>query len=291
MSKVTGTGPKGVITKGDMLTYVKSNNLKAIDFTPSTKASSAPPAVTSTPPAVSAPTPPPVAVPLDAPSDYNDVEITQIRKVIATRLTESKTQIAHQYTKVTCEMDTLNALRASLRAQGVKVSVNDFIIKSVAAALKKHPSINQGAKGVTPDVDISVAVATDAGLITPIVKNADGKGLSEISSTVRDLATRARERKLLPEEFMGGSFTISNLGMFGIKEFSAVINPPQVCIMAVGGNQQKYVAIDDDLEQLELRNYMTVQVSSDGAKVTQDETIAFLETFKANMENPINMIV
>jgi len=150
-------------------------------------------------------------------------------------------------------------------------------------------------KGITSEVDVSVAVATDAGLITPIVKNADQKGLSNISATVKDLATRARAKKLKPDEFMGGSFTISNLGMFGIKEFSAVINPPQVCIMAVGGNKQKFVQIDESLgaevENLELKNFMTVQLSSDGGKVGQSEVIAFLETFKMNMENPVNMIV
>jgi len=293
LSKITASGPKGAVTKGDILKYIKANNLKALDFSSAAPTASAAKTKSVAPPApvvASVPSTPVASLPVDS-STYKDVEITQIRSVIAKRLTESKTQIPHQYTKVTCRMDTLNALRKSLRERGVKVSVNDFIIKSVAAALKKHPNVNQGAKGVTPDVDISVAVATDAGLITPIVKAADSRGLQDISATVRDLATRARDRKLLPEEFMGGSFTISNLGMFGIKEFSAVINPPQVCIMAVGGNKQTFVAVDDDLDNLELANYMTVQISSDGSKVNQSEVIDFLGSFKENMENPVNMIV
>lgn len=305
ISKIEGTGPRNAVTKGDALHYIEQNKLQKITFVPSTESNiaskSAVEPVSATPIAASAPDVAPAAIsasretiPIDT-STFKDVEITQMRSIIAKRLTESKTGIPHQYSKITCQMDAVAALRAQLKSQGVKVSVNDFIIKSVASALTKHPTINQGMKGITSEVDVSVAVATDAGLITPIVKNADQKGLSTISSTVKDLATRARAKKLKPDEFMGGSFTISNLGMFGIKEFSAVINPPQVCIMAVGGNKQKFVQIDESLgaevENLELKNFMTVQLSSDGGKVSQSEVIGFLETFKMNMENPVNMIV
>jgi len=300
ISKIEGTGPRNAVTKGDALHYIEQNNLQKITFVPSTK-SNIQSKSTAEPTRVAAPiaattlaTPAKETIPIDT-STFKDVEITQMRSIIAKRLTESKTGIPHQYSKITCQMDAVAALRAQLKTQGVKVSVNDFIIKSVASALTKHPTINQGMKGITTEVDVSVAVATDAGLITPIVKNADQKGLSNISATVKDLATRARAKKLKPEEFMGGSFTISNLGMFGIKEFSAVINPPQVCIMAVGGNKQKFVQIDESLgaevDNLELKNFMTVQLSSDGGKVGQSEVIAFLETFKMNMENPVNMIV
>jgi len=300
ISKIEGTGPRNAVTKGDALHYIEQNNLQKITFTPSTvsnvesKSVVTPTAAPIAAPIVATTPAPKQTIPIDT-STFKDVEITQMRSIIAKRLTESKTGIPHQYSKITCQMDAVAALRAQLKSQGVKVSVNDFIIKSVASALTKHPTINQGMKGITSEVDVSVAVATDAGLITPIVKNADQKGLSNISSTVKDLATRARAKKLKPDEFMGGSFTISNLGMFGIKEFSAVINPPQVCIMAVGGNKQKFVQIDESLgaevENLELKNFMTVQLSSDGGKVGQSEVIAFLETFKMNMENPVNMIV
>jgi len=300
ISKIEGTGPRNAVTKGDALHYIEQNNLQKITFVPSTPSiiqskSAVEPVSSPVAAPIAATTPSPKeTIPIDT-STFKDVEITQMRSIIAKRLTESKTGIPHQYSKITCQMDAVAALRAQLKTQGVKVSVNDFIIKSVASALTKHPTINQGMKGITSEVDVSVAVATDAGLITPIVKNADQKGLSNISATVKDLATRARAKKLKPEEFMGGSFTISNLGMFGIKEFSAVINPPQVCIMAVGGNKQKFVQIDESLgaevENLELKNFMTVQLSSDGGKVGQSEVIAFLETFKMNMENPVNMIV
>jgi len=278
LSVVSPTGPKGTITKGDMLKYIKGGH-------------------TTTSPVIEkvAPVTPVATTPIhDTPPNsgtYKDIEISQIRSIIASRLTESKTTIPHQYTAISCKMSTVAALRSALKSQGTKVSVNDFIVKAVASALHKNPTINQTTSGLQDNIDISVAVATDSGLITPIVKNADRLGLSSISSTVRDLATRARERKLAPEEFMGGTFTISNLGMFGIAEFSAVINPPQACIMAVGGNQQKFLPDKDENDKYPLESFMTVQISSDARQVTQQAVIKFLEDFKANMENPVNMIV
>lgn len=248
LSKVSGSGPKG-ITKGDMLEFLANpENVKNAQLAPVAEPVASPtqtPASTQTAPTPTAPIaqniPPPTPAAVLAgnhhPDNVRDLEVTQIRSVIAKRLTESKTTIPHQYTKISCEMSNIINLRKTLKAQNIKVSVNDFIIKAVAMSLKKNPALNQVLAGananVSETVDISVAVATDAGLITPIVKSADGLGLSDISSTVADLAGRAKAKKLLPEEFMGGSFTISNLGMFGIREFSAVINPPQVCIMAV----------------------------------------------------------
>ena len=196
ISKIEGTGPRNAVTKGDALHYIEQNKLQKITFVPSTESNiaskSAVEPVSATPIAASAPAVPSAVaqaaisapretIPIDT-STFKDVEITQMRSIIAKRLTESKTGIPHQYSKITCQMDAVAALRAQLKSQGVKVSVNDFIIKSVASALTKHPTINQGMKGITSEVDVSVAVATDAGLITPIVKNADQKGLSTVRS-------------------------------------------------------------------------------------------------------------
>lgn len=307
LANVPGTGPKG-ITKGDIKKYIAANNLQPVATEPKkaetvTKVAAAP--VAASAPALAASTPPPTPrsstpPPPAAAGTFNDVEITQMRSIIAKRLTESKTTIPHQYTSIACEMSNIISLRKTLKEKNIKVSVNDFIIKAVAMALRKNPKLNQVIAGaeanVSETVDISVAVATDTGLITPIVKTADQKGLTEVSSTVADLAGRAKAKKLKPEEFMGGSFTISNLGMFGIREFSAVINPPQVCIMAVGGNTRKLLPTENNLNPTEETvydwgNFMTVQLSSDARFVEQQDCVDFLESFKANMEDPINMLI
>jgi pyruvate/2-oxoglutarate dehydrogenase complex dihydrolipoamide acyltransferase (E2) component len=163
-----------------------------------------------------------------------------VRKVIASRLTESKATIPAQYTSIDCRIDALLKIRAVLKEAGMNVSVNDLVIKAAGKALRAVPEANaqydRKSDRVVANkaVDVSVAVATDGGLITPIVKDADLLGVQGIADKVKDLAGRARAGKLKPEEFQGGSFTISNLGMFGIDSFVAVINPPQACILAVG---------------------------------------------------------
>jgi pyruvate/2-oxoglutarate dehydrogenase complex dihydrolipoamide acyltransferase (E2) component len=170
-----------------------------------------------------------------------------MRRVIASRLTESKAGVPHFYATAECRIDALLALRKRLAAAGEKASVNDFVIRAAALALRDVPAANvswddgAGAARANPGVDVSVAVATEGGLITPIVRAADAKRPPAIGEDVRALAGRAREGRLKPEEFMGGSFTISNLGMFGMDEFSAVINPPQACILAVSGGTPKVV--------------------------------------------------
>jgi len=277
LSSVPSTGPLGILTKGDVLNYIKN--------TPVTKSSDtqAPAPVQITP--VSEPKAPEQKVTSVQNLAYNDVEITQMRKIIASRLTESKTTIPHEYAKISCRLDNIMKLRADLKTQGIKVSVNDFIVKAVASALRKHPNISNEPG----NCDVSVAVATEAGLITPIVKNADSLGVGKISETVKELAGRAREKKLKPEEFIGGNFTISNLGMFGIREFSAVINPPQYCILAIGGSKRKFLPQENN--ELEVATMMTVQMSSDARHVSQTDAIQFLETFKENMSNPINMLL
>jgi len=226
-----------------------------------------------------------------------------MRKVIASRLTQSKQEVPHAYSSISCSLDNILALRKAMKAQDKKPpSLNDFVIKASALALREVPEANciWDEKAATPilmdDVDVSVAVATPDGLITPIIKAAHHLRLNEISTTMKDLAGRARDKKLLPEEFQGGTFTISNLGMFGITEFSAVINPPQACILAVGGGSEQMVApasaVDDyvEPEAMVKTTMMTVRLSSDERCVDQAVASRFLAAFRAFMEDPLSML-
>ncbi|XP_041472397.1 pyruvate dehydrogenase protein X component-like [Lytechinus variegatus] len=283
-SLITPTGPHGRLLKGDVLKFIESGGAAAAPQ---------PAAVPPPSPAMPAVQPPPVAERVAPPSYtrtegmFSEVELTGMRKTIAKRLTESKTTIPHSYSMVDCELTEIVRLRKQLKKDNIKVSVNDFIIKAAAVALKQVPEVNVSWNGqqATPltSIDISVAVATDGGLITPIVKSADAKGLVEISANVKDLATRARANKLKLDEFQGGSFSISNLGMFGISEFSAVINPPQSCIMAIGTSK---LAIGKDRKPF---TYMTVTMSSDARVVDGALAARFLEKFKQNIESPIRL--
>ena len=227
---------------------------------------------------------------------YHEEKVTQMRKVIARRLTESKQTVPHFYLTVDCELDALLKLRKELNAQGeasgVKLSVNDLIIKAVAAALKKVPQANaswaEDAILYYDRADISVAVATDSGLITPIIKDAGGKGLGTISSEMKDLAKRARDNKLKPEEFQGGTFSISNLGMFGISDFAAIINPPQGCILAVGKGDQRPVVKDGALA---VATVMTCTLSVDHRVVDGAVGAEFLQAFQGLIENPLGLML
>jgi pyruvate/2-oxoglutarate dehydrogenase complex dihydrolipoamide acyltransferase (E2) component len=243
---------------------------------------------------------------------YHDLEISSIRRTIAKRLTFSKTNVPHQYISVTSNVDQILKLRKQMISDPkatVKVSVNDFIIKAVAHALRVSSSKNScffsfnflvyfqqvpQMNGIYEDnkglklqstVDISVAVATDNGLITPIVFNADRLSIQEINGQVRQLATKAKDGKLKPNEFQGGSFTISNLGMFGIRSFSAVINPPQIGILAIGQNLVRCTG--DDLKP---ENQLIVTLSYDARACDPQSSALFLQAFRSYMENP-NMIV
>ncbi|KAF4520780.1 hypothetical protein B566_EDAN011432 [Ephemera danica] len=241
---VPHSGPKGNILKGDIINLVAQKGLQ-----PQPPQKVAPPAgakpTAAASPAVSTPTKAAAgsrAVPVRrGGSKYVDLEVTGMRRTIAKRLSESKTTIPHSYGNIECDISEILRLRKALKADGIAVSVNDFVIKAVAVALRQCPSVNciwTGDKAVpASEIDISIAVATENGLITPIVKGAGGKGVHEISTTVRDLATRAKQGKLQLNEFQGGTFTISNLGMFGIGHFSAIINPPQCGILAVGSGR------------------------------------------------------
>lgn len=224
---------------------------------------------------------------------YDAIPNSGVRKVIARRLTESKQNVPHFYLSVDCELDALLALRKNMNeAAGLKISVNDFIIRATALAMKKVPASNaswtDSAILQYKDVDVSVAVATPGGLITPIIKKADTKTVAQISAEMKDLAARAREGKLRPEEFQGGGFSISNLGMFGIRSFSAIINPPQSCILAVGAGEQRAVVHNG---QLAVATVMTCTLSVDHRSVDGTVGAEFLAAFKPLIEKPHNLVV
>lgn len=232
-------------------------------------------------------------------TNYSDVPNTNMRKIIAKRLTESKTTVPHMYTAITSEIDEVLKLRKTLKKEfDINVSVNDIVIKAAALALRDVPEANakwdakKDARDVSSDsIDISVAVATPNGLITPIVTAAEKRGLSDINNTVKDLANRAKDNKLKPEEFQGGSFTISNLGMFGITEFSAVINPPQACILAVGGGISKVYPPRAGELKPRVATTMTVQLSSDRRVIDEAIAAQYLQVFDFYMSNPKLLMV
>lgn len=237
--------------------------------------------------------------PAISPAAYTDIPLTNIRQVIARRLLQSKQTIPHYYLSIDVRMDRILRLRKDLNEMlskdGVKLSVNDFIVKAAALACKKVPAVNSSWQETFirqyNTVDVSVAVSTDAGLITPIVFNADCKGLSTISSDTKALAAKAREGKLRPEEFQGGSFTISNLGMFGVKNFSAVINPPQSCILAVGTTEKTLVPDDSTENGYRAADVMSVTLSCDHRVVDGAVGAQWLSHFKKLLEQPETMLL
>ncbi|CAF0960698.1 unnamed protein product [Brachionus calyciflorus] len=229
--------------------------------------------------------------------NYEDLDINNYRAVTAKRLTQSKQTVPHYYLTVDIDLENVIKVRKDLNEQlakeNVKISINDFVIKASALACKKVPEANSAWMDTFirkyNNVDINVAVATPNGLITPIVFNADKKGLSSINFDVASLAKKAKDNKLQPHEFMGGTFTISNLGMFGIKSFSAVINPPQACILAVGGAEKRVVP--DEKNGHKVATYMQVTLSSDHRVVDGAVGAKWLEHFKKYMENPASMLL
>lgn len=298
-----GTGKGGRVTKGDVLQALASGVSLPKLSKPETAA--APPPQSSAPAAAAAAAPSsPSAPPADIPPEeittegsYEDVSNSKMRKVIATRLTQSKREVPHFYTSVEVELDNVMKLRKKLAAEhDVKVSVNDLIIRCCALALRDVPEVNASYDPKTnqvkmqPTIDVSVAVATPTGLITPIVTNTDKLGLSEITNTVRDLALRARDGKLQPNEYQGGTFCVSNLGMFGIDEFSAVINPPQAAILAVGGGSKRIVPTPyvDGAEQSKpsIKTIMTARLSADRRVVDEATSALFLSAFQRYISQP-----
>eukprot|EP01114_Cavostelium_apophysatum_P018949 TRINITY_DN596_c0_g1_i1.p1 TRINITY_DN596_c0_g1~~TRINITY_DN596_c0_g1_i1.p1 ORF type:complete len:345 (+),score=64.11 TRINITY_DN596_c0_g1_i1:111-1037(+) len=272
--QIKGTGRRGRIFKHDVLEFVNSGG----------KASSK----------ASQPAPKPYATvpPVGSPSAFEDIPNTNIRKVIAKRLTESKTTIPHAYLSANIVLDQLMELRSSMNAaHKIKLSVNDFVIRGCALALKDVPEMNAsfnraGELQLHKSADISVAVATESGLITPIVKNADSKGLLAISNDVKDLAAKAHANKLQPNEFQGGSFSVSNLGMFGVDEFFAVINPPQIAILAVGTAKKQVFANSDSMDNVSIATVLKVALSFDQRAVEGEAAARFLNSLKQYLENP-----
>ncbi len=274
LSQVQGSGPNGRIIKADVEKAASSGGARR-PAAPSQATSSGP-------------------VP-DFGQSYTEVPNSGMRKTIARRLVEAKSTIPHFYLTIDCRIDELLKMRKDINgdgSDGYKVSVNDFVIKACALALRKVPQANatwtEEAIRLYENVDISVAVATPEGLITPIVRNADTKGIGAISSEIKDLAGRARDKKLKPEEFQGGGFSVSNLGMYGIREFSAIINPPQVCILAVGKGEQRAVVVDGELT---IANLMTCTLSCDHRVVDGAVGAEFLQAFQNYIENPLRMLI
>ena len=263
-------------------------------------ATPAPATASTTPAAVpsSGPMPDIANLEVDSHGTYEDVANNNMRKVIAKRLTQSKREVPHFYTSMEVELDNVLKLRKELVAKhDIKVSVNDVVIRCCALALRDVPEVNgtydpkSDAVKLQDSIDISVAVATPTGLITPIVPATDKLGLSGINDKVKDLAGRAREGKLAPEEYQGGTFCISNLGMFGIDEFSAVINPPQAAILAVGGGSRRivptpYVEGAEEQSKPAIKTVMTARLSADRRVIDEATSSLFMSAFKHYISKP-----
>ncbi|MEY3084379.1 MAG: hypothetical protein RL037_559 [Bacteroidota bacterium] len=224
---------------------------------------------------------------------FTDEPVSQMRKTIARRLSESKFTAPHFYLTLDIDMDNAIAARKALNAmEGIKVSFNDMVIKSVAHALKQHPTVNSAWLGDVirrnQHVHIGVAVAVDEGLLVPVIRFADTKGLTQISSEVKDYAQKAKDKKLQPSDWEGNTFTISNLGMFGIESFTAIVNLPDSCILAIGGIKEIPVVKNG---QIIPGNVMKVTLSCDHRVVDGASGAAFLQTFKQFMENPVAMLL
>jgi pyruvate dehydrogenase E2 component (dihydrolipoamide acetyltransferase) len=234
-----------------------------------------------------------------APIQYNqagyvDAPLNNMRKVIAKRLTESKQEVPHFYLTVDCHLDALLKLRSEVnnRLDNQKISVNDFIVRACDLALTRVPEANvawfETFLRQYQAADVSVAVAIDGGLVTPVIRSAQEKSLREISQEVKSLAERARAGKLAPEDYQGGTFTISNLGMYGIKQFAAILNPPQACILAVGAGEQRAIIKEG---QISIATVMTCTLSVDHRAVDGAIGSKFLASFKELIEDPLQLII
>ncbi len=287
LSQIRGTGPKGRIVKADV------ENAQ-----PGAAPAAAPAAAASAPAAAAAPSGPSAdqVAAMFADREFEEVSLDGMRKTIAARLGEAKQTIPHFYLRRDIELDALlkfrSTLNKQLEARGVKLSVNDFIIKACALALQSVPDANAVWAGdrilkLKPS-DVAVAVAIEGGLFTPVLKDSHMKSLSALSAEMKDLATRARDRKLAPHEYQGGSFAISNLGMFGIDNFDAVINPPHGSILAVGAGVKKPVVKEDGT--LGVATVMSVTLSVDHRVIDGALGAEFLTAIKENLENPVAML-
>lgn len=268
LSSLSGSGPRGRIVKADIEQAISLKSTSPVSVKRSGEAY--------------------------GDSTYTEIPLNNMRKVIAKRLTESKQQVPHFYLSIDCNLDALMALRQDLNArlEDGKLSVNDFIVKATAMALKKVPAANVSWHDTVmrqyDQADVCVAVAIENGLVTPIVRAANLKSLKDISTEVKSLAERAKSGKLKPEEFQGGSFTISNLGMFGIQNFSAILNPPQACILAVGSGEQRAIVRDG---QIQVATIMSCTLSVDHRAVDGATGATFLSAFKDFIEDPLILLM
>ncbi|MFC7050738.1 pyruvate dehydrogenase complex dihydrolipoamide acetyltransferase [Emcibacter nanhaiensis] len=268
ISAITGSGPRGRIIKRDVEAFVPSAKPAAAAFG---------------------------AVEMGGEAPYHEIKLSSMRKTIAKRLTESKQNVPHFYLGVDIELDNLLEARKQLNAisnDEYKLSVNDFIIRACALALKKVPEANVQFMGDVmrqfERADVSVAVAIDGGLVTPVIRGAEHKGLRQISDETKELAKKARDGKLMPEDYQGGTFSISNLGMFGIKTFQAVINPPQAAILAVGSGEQRVVVKNG---QMVPATVMSVNLACDHRAIDGAVGAKFLEALKMFLETPSTMLL
>ncbi|MFN4914210.1 MAG: pyruvate dehydrogenase complex dihydrolipoamide acetyltransferase [Sphingomonadales bacterium] len=267
LNQVQGSGENGRIVRRDIETFVPSATA---------------PAATS--PAISY---------VSGTESFEEVPVSQMRKTIAARLSESKFSAPHFYLTMEINMDKAVAAREQMNAVSeVKISMNDLVIKAAAAALRKNPKVNSSWLGTkiryNHHIHIGVAMAVEEGLLVPVVRFADQKGLSQISAEVKDYGKRAKEKKLQPQDWAGNTFTISNLGMFGIEEFTAIINPPDACIMAVGAVKDTVGVVNGEIKPVKT---MKVTLSCDHRVVDGAIGAAFLNTFKEYLEEPVKMLV
>jgi pyruvate dehydrogenase E2 component (dihydrolipoamide acetyltransferase) len=287
LSALTGSGPHGRIVKADV------ENAK-----PGAKPAAAGAAVGGAPSGFAAL---PDAKLFYKEGSYEEVPHDSMRKAIAKRLTAAKALIPHYYLTIDCNLTALMATREALnnaapknkeKQAAYKLSVNDFVLKASAMALMKHPDVNASWTDTSiikhKSADVGIAVAIPGGLITPIIFDAQTKGLVEISNAAKDLAGRARDKKLKPSEYEGGGFSVSNLGMFGIKSFTSIINPPQACIIAVGVGEERAIAVNG---KVEVATMMTVTMSCDHRVVDGATGAKFLQTFKQFIEEPASMLL
>lgn len=276
LSQVNGTGDDGRVVKRDIEEYLKQPQKETT------------PTQTATPVANNKP----IALP-EPEGQYEDTKVSQMRKVIARRLGESKFTAPHFYLTMEICMDKLMATRKQINGlSDTKISFNDFVVKATAKALKEHKNINAAWQGdvirTFNYVNMGVAVAIDEGLVVPVVRNADTKSLSQIATEIRDLAGKARDRKLTPDQMSGNTFTISNLGMFGIDEFTAIINSPDACILAVGAIKPRLVMDNGEVKE---SNFMKVTLSCDHRVVDGASGAKFLQTLQAILEEPMRLII
>ena len=294
LTELRGTGPNGRIRRRDLEAFRSAPAPVPTPPVP-TPVAIAPGAAAPAAPVAAAPVPAPAARPgTDGGPGHTDEPASRFRRAVANALTASKQNVPHFYLKATCRADALLELRSRVNASGsMKVTINDFVVKAAAVALQRVPEINVSWTGDAVrhfhTVDVGVAMASERGLVVPVVRSAGGLSLSALSSTVRDLAARATANTLQQHEMEGGSLTVSNLGMYGVEEFAAIINPPQAGILAVGAVVPR--AVEDADGQLVLARCLTVVLSADHRPVDGALAARWLQTFKNLIENPLEIVV